>query len=199
MGKKSNKTTSKTIYGETTTTNPFVTSQTNNKGTTTVFNPNSAFSSINNFVNNNMSTLLDNYLNPSLDSVTNQAKMDSFINSLNTQSQKSLENNIINPLSNRNMLRSSQATDLYNKLASSNANQIGNYANELLANSQSETANVLSNLMLMYMNAFSAMSDTQKQSLSASQGNSTKSNNLTNSDTSLDMSSIMQLALQLAM
>ena len=97
------------------------------------------------------------------------------------------------------MLRSSQATDLYNKLASSNANQIGNYANELLANSQSETANVLSNLMLMYMNAFSAMSDTQKQSLSASQGNSTKSNNLTNSDTSLDMSSIMQLALQLAM
>ena len=64
-----------------------MTSQTNNKGTTTVFNPNSAFSSINNFVNNNMSTLLDNYLNPSLDSVTNQAKMDSFINSLNTQSQ----------------------------------------------------------------------------------------------------------------
>ena len=34
MGKKSNKTTNKTVYGNTTTTNPYVTSQTNNNGTT---------------------------------------------------------------------------------------------------------------------------------------------------------------------
>ena len=197
MGKKSNKTTSKTVYGNTTTTNPFITSQTTNKGTTSNFNKGTAFDSINNFVNTNMNSLLDEYLNPSLNSVTNQAKMNAYINALNSESAKSLENNVINPLSNRNMIRSSQATDLYNNLAQSNAGQIGAYANELLANSQSETANVLTNLMLMYMNGYNAMADNQKQSLSTSQGNATKSQNTTESSNLANQ--LSQLALQLAM
>ena len=197
MGKKSNKTTSKTVYGNTTTTNPFITSQTTNKGTTSNFNKGTAFDSINNFVNTNMNSLLDEYLNPSLNSVTNQAKMNAYINALNSESAKSLENNVINPLSNRNMIRSSQATDLYNNLAQSNAGQIGAYANELLANSQSETANVLTNLMLMYMNGYNAMADNQKQSLSTSQGNATRSQNATESSNLANQ--LSQLALQLAM
>ena len=53
MGKKSNKTTNKTVYGSTTTTNPYVTSQTNNSGTVTTFNPGTAYDTINNFVINN--------------------------------------------------------------------------------------------------------------------------------------------------
>lgn len=197
MGKKSTKTTSKTVYGNTTTTNPYVTSQTTNKGTTSVFNPKSAFNSINEFVNNNMDGLLDEYLNPSLNSTTNQAKMNSYINTLNSESAKALENNIINPLSNRNMVRSSQATNMYNNLAQNNAAQIGAYANELLGNSQSETAKLLSNLMLMYMNGYNALSDTQKQSLSTSQGNATKTNKTTESG--MDMSQMTQMALQIAM
>lgn len=197
MGKKSTKTTNKTIYGNTTTTNPYVTSQTNNQGTTSVFNPNSAFNTINNYVNKNMGSLLDEYLNPSLNSVTNQAKMNSFVNALNSETAKTLENNIVNSLSNRNMIRSSQATDMYNNLAQSNASQIGAYANELLANSQSETAKVLSNLMLMYMNGYNALSDTQKQSLSTSQGNATKTQNT--AESGMDMSQMAQMALQLAM
>ena len=51
MGKKSTaktSTTNKTIYGNTTTSNPYVTSQTNNNGTTTYFNSGTAFDSINN-------------------------------------------------------------------------------------------------------------------------------------------------------
>ena len=95
------------------------------------------------------------------------------------------------------MIRSSQATDLYNNLAQSNAGQIGAYANELLANSQSETANVLTNLMLMYMNGYNAMADNQKQSLSTSQGNATKSQNTTESSNLANQ--LSQLALQLAM
>ena len=51
MGKKSSKTTNKTVYGNTTTTNPYVTSQTNNSRTATSFNQGSAFDSINKFVN----------------------------------------------------------------------------------------------------------------------------------------------------
>ena len=197
MGKKSSKTTSKTVYGNTTTTNPYVTSQTNNSGTTTVFNPNTAFNSINKFVNNNMDNLLDEYLNPSLNSVTNQAKLNSYINALNSESSKSLENNIINPLSNRNMIRSSQATNLYNNMAQNNATQIGNYANELLGKSQEETAKMLANLMLLYMNGYSAISDNQKQSLSTSQGNATKTSNTTQTDNM--MSQMMQMAMQVAM
>lgn len=196
MGKKSSKTNTKTVYGNTTTTNPFVTSQTTNKGTTSVFNPNTAFGSINNFVNKNMNSLLDEYLNPSLNTVTNQAKMNSFINALNSESTKSLENNIINPLSNRNMIRSSQATNLYDNLAQNNANKIGSYANELLANSQEETAKVLANLMMLYMNGYNAISDTQAQSLSTSQGNASKSQTTTQSDNLA--SQMMQMAMQVA-
>lgn len=196
MGKKSSKTNTKTVYGNTTTTNPFVTSQTTNKGTTSVFNPNTAFGSINNFVNKNTNSLLDEYLNPSLNTVTNQAKMNSFINALNSESTKSLENNIINPLSNRNMIRSSQATNLYDNLAQNNANQIGSYANELLANSQEETAKVLANLMMLYMNGYNAISDTQAQSLSTSQGNASKSQTTIQSDNLA--SQMMQMAMQVA-
>ena len=106
MGKKSSSTTSKTVYGNTTTTNPYVTSQSTNKGTATAFNKGTAFDTINNFVNKNMGSILDSYINPSLNSVTNKAKMNAFINNLNAESNKSFENNIINPLSARNMVRS---------------------------------------------------------------------------------------------
>lgn len=197
MGKKSNKTTNTTVYGNTTTTNPFVTSQTTNSGTTSMFNPNTAFNSINSFVNNNMNKLLDEYLNPTLNSVTNQAKMNAYLNALQTETNRNLENNIINPLSNRNMIRSSQATNMYNNLAQTNASQISNYANELLANSQAETAKVLANLMLMYMNGYSVISDNQKQSLSTSKGNATSTQNSVESG--MTAGDMMQMALQVAM
>ena len=95
MGKKSSKTTNKTVYGDTTTLNPYVSSQTTNKGTVTTFNNGTAFDTVNNFVNANMDKLLDSYLNPSLNSVTNQSKMNSFMDSLNSQTQKNIENNIV--------------------------------------------------------------------------------------------------------
>ena len=197
MGKKSTKTTSKTVYGNTTTTNPYVTSQTTNKGTTSVLNPDTAFSTINDYVNKNMGTLLDEYLNPRLNSVTNQAKMNSFVNALNSETAKSVENNIVNPLSNRNMLRSSQATNMYNNLAQNNANQIANYANELLGSSQDDMAKVLSNLMLLYMNGYNAVAANQQQSLATSQGNAKKTQNTTES--SNFAAQMSQLAVQLAM
>lgn len=197
MGKKSSKTTTKTVYGNTTTTNPYATAQTTNKGTTTVLNPGTALDSVNNFVNANMDKLLDEYLNPTLNSTTNQAKMNSYMNALNSETAKNLENNIINPLSNRNMVRSSQATNMYNNLANTNANAIGNYANELLATSQKDTASMLNNLLLMYMNGYNVASDTQRQSLSTSQGNATTTSKTTQSDNTL--SQIMNTALQMAM
>lgn len=197
MGKKSSKTTDKTVYGDTSTLNPYVNSQTTNKGTVTNFNNGTAFDTVNNFVNTNMNNLLDSYLNPTLDTVTNQAKMNSFMDNLNAQTVKNVENNIINPLSNRNMIRSSQATNMYNALAQSNNNAIADYTNELLSTSQSDTADVLKNLMLMYMNGYNVLSDTQKQSLQASQGNATKTSKTVESG--MSMSEMMNMALQMAM
>ena len=197
MGKKSNKTTSQTVYGNTTTTNPYVTSQTTNKGTTSVFNKGTAFESINDFVNNNMNSMLEQYLNPTLNSVTNQAKLNAFRDALNTETAKAMENNIINPLSNRNMIRSSQATNMYNNLAQTNAGQIANFSNDLLANSQKNSADMLSNLLLWYLNGYSAIADNQSQSLNASQGNATS--NQSSSSNSLDLSALLQMAAQLAL
>ena len=198
MGKKSKKTTSKTVYGNTTTENPYAVSQTNNNGTVSQFKTNTALNSINNFVNKNMDSLLNEYLNPNLNSTANRAKMNSFADALNQSSAAMLENNIINPLSKRNMIRSSQATDMYNRLAQNNAGQIANYANELLANSQKDTASMLANLMLLYMNGYSILSDTQRQSLSTSQGNATKTQTDSGGNI-IDMSSILNLATQVAM
>ncbi len=198
MGKKSSKSINKTVYGKTTTDNPYVVSSTNNKGTVSKFKANTALDSINNFVNENMDNLLNEYLNPTLNSTVNQAKMNSFADALNKSSAVMLENNIINPLSRRNMIRSSQATDMYNQLAQNNAGQIANYSNELLANSQKDTASMLANLMLLYMNGYSVLNDTQRQSLVTSQGNATKSQ-AASSGNALDMSSILNLATQVAM
>ena len=198
MGKKSSKTTNKTVYGNTTTTNPYVTSATTNGGTITKFNNNTALKSINNFVNSNMNKLLNEYLNPTLNSTTNKAKMNSFMNALNSNSALNLENNIINPLSKRNMIRSSQATDMYNNLAQNNAAQIANYTQELLGNSQKDTASILTNLMLLYMNGYNILNDAQRQSLQTSQGNATKTQSSVGTS-GADMSQLMQLATQIAM
>ena len=197
MGKKSNKTTNKTVYGNTTTTNPYVTSQTTNKGTTTAFNKGTAFDSINDFVNNNMSSMLEQYLNPTLNSVTNQAKLNAFRDTLNSETTRAMENNIINPLSQRNMIRSSQATDLYNNLATQNASSLANYANELLANNQTDMGTMLNTLMLMYMNGYNAIADNQQQSLATSQGNATSTQK--SIESGLSSNDIAQLALQMAM
>ena len=91
MGKQSSKTTTKTVYGNTTTSNPYFTSNTNNKGTVTNFVPGSAYETINNFVNNNMGSLLNEYLNPTLDSTTNKSKMNAFTKTLGNNTAKAVE------------------------------------------------------------------------------------------------------------
>ena len=171
MGKQSNKTS--VVYGNTTTKNPYATATTNNSGTTATFQPGTALDSIYKYVNNNINSLLDEYLNPSLNSTTNQAKLNAYTTTLNNETMKNLENNIINPLSNRNMIRSSQATDLYENLSDANTDSISSYVNELLAESQNNTAAVLNNLLSAYMQGYNVISDMQNQSLSTSAGNAT--------------------------
>ncbi len=180
MGGKSSSSTaqtqthSNTTLGNTTTSNPYVTSTTTNNGTTSSFTPGSAFDTLNTFMNDNMSGLLQNYLTPSIDDPTSQAKLSSFTKNLNEESQKSLENNIINPLSNRNMIRSSQATDLYNQQQENINDSLADYTMELMASSQENAAAMLSNLMGMYLNGYNVISNNQAQSLNTSNANAQK-------------------------
>ena len=180
MGGKSSSSTaqtqthSNTTLGNTTTSNPYVTSTTTNNGTTSSFTPGSAFDTLNTFMNDNMSGLLQNYLMPSIDDPTSQAKLSSFTKNLNEESQKSLENNIINPLSNRNMIRSSQATDLYNQQQENINDSLADYTMELMASSQENAAAMLSNLMGMYLNGYNVISNNQAQSLNTSNANAQK-------------------------
>ena len=178
MGKKSQNTS--VTYGNTTTSNPYAYAKTNNKGTIAGFQDGSALGSIYNFVNNSIDSLLNEYMNPNLNSTTNQAKLNSFVNTLNQQTNSNLENNIINPLSKRNMIRSSQATDLYRNLANQNVSALANYANELLSSSQDNTAKILSNLLSYYMQGANYLANMQNQSLQTSKGNATTSTSYSN-------------------
>ena len=194
MGKKSQKTTQNTVYGNTTTTNPYAKATTNNAGTVTNFQPGTALETIYNKVNNNIDSLLEDYLNPSLNSVVNQAKMKSYSNALDTMTKQNLENGIINQLSNRNMIRSSQAGNLYNALAKQNAQSLEDYVSDLLTNSQSNTANLINNLMNLYLQGANVINGTQSTSLQTSLGNATRQNAVNSDDTA----NIAALALQIA-
>ena len=194
MGKKSTKT---TTYGNTTTSNPYAYASTDNGGTTAGFQKGTALSTVYDFVNKNINSVLNDYLTPNLNSVTNQAKLNSFANNLNQLSRNQFENSIINPLSNRNMIRSSQATDMYNNLNNQNIAQIGNYINELIANSQNDAGKMLTTLLANYMLGANYLSNMQNQSLRTSAGNATttnsNSNDLISSVMPMVISSIMAL------
>jgi len=174
MGRSSQTSKQKTTLGNTTTSNPYVVSKTTNKGTTSSFAKGSGLDTMNTFFNNNIGNLLNDYLNPSLDTTTNKALMNNYVTNLNKTANKSFENNIINPLSNRNMIRSSQATNMYKGLSNNISDNVASYSNELLANSQTNSANMINNLFDAYMKGFNAITTNQNQSLNTSLGNATK-------------------------
>jgi len=173
-GGSKSKSSSTTTYKNTTTSNPYVTSTTNDKGTTTTLQPDTAISSLYNFTNANIDNLLNQYLNPSYDTATNQAKMNYFKRNLADTTRQNLENDIIAPLAQRNMIRSSQATDLYNNLAKQNNRAIADYADNLLVSSQNDTGNIINNLMNMALQGYNVISGNQAQSLQTSSGNANR-------------------------
>lgn len=160
-------------YSKTTTSNPYVTSTTNNRGTTTKFQDGSALSTVNNFTNNNIDRLLNEYLNPSIDTTQNQALLGQYQKNLESETNKSLQNNIIAPLTRRNMIRSSQATDLYNNLSKNNNDAISDYTAQLLSNSQNTTENTLNTLMNYIFQTGNLFNSNQALSLNTSSGNAT--------------------------
>ena len=169
-GKSSSTSTSSNQPKPASLSNPFYTTRTDANGnTTTNFVQGTAGQQSYDFVNKNLSSLLDSYLHPSLDSVTNQAKLNQF----NKQQSQNLQNNIISPLANKNMIRSSQATNMYNNLS----NQAADYANNLLANDQENTWNMINNLVNLYTQAYSGMANDASNTMNYSVGSGTTTTN----------------------
>lgn len=176
-------------YTNTSMSNPYYRTTTDEFGNVvSTFAPGTAGDTAYNYVNQNIAGLLDNYLNPSLDSTTNQAKMYAF----NQQQQSNLQNNIINPLATNNMLRSSQATNMYNNLS----NQSADYAQNLLANSQQDTWDMINNLVNLYAMGYTGTSSDIARALQSAVGststNSSTSTQNSNSNTNSNTSSSTQ-------
>ncbi len=172
-GSKS-KSSSDTTYKNTTTSNPYVESTTNNGGTTTNFKSGTSLDTIYKFTNENIGSLLNELLNPSIDSATNQAKLNYYADTLRGETNKALENNIISPLAQRNMLRSSQATNLYRDLANQQEKSIADYTNQLITDTQNNAGDVLNNLMNLVFQGYNVLQGNQAQSLQTSAGNASK-------------------------
>lgn len=156
-------------YIKTTQKNPYYITKTDAKGNTTSrFVNGSAGQQLYNYANDNIKRLLYEYEHPSLDTAVNQAKLNQF----NKTQQQNLQNNIISPLARNNMVRSSQATNMYNNLS----NQSADYTNSLIANSQAETKALLDYLMDAYTRGYTGIASEENTSLNASRGNTTNTN-----------------------
>lgn len=171
MGKSKSNTSSSSsstpTFINTNTNNPYYNTTTDKNGNiTNNFVDGTAGKTTYDFVNKNIGQLLDNYLNPTLDSTTNQAKLSAF----NKTQQTNLQNNIINPLANNNMIRSSQATNMYNNLS----NQSANYANQLLAESQDDSWNMINNLMNLYTTGYTGANNDISTALQGAVGKTSK-------------------------
>ena len=91
-------------------------------------------------------------------------------NIFNQQQQANLQNNIINPLAQNNMIRSSRATNMYNNLS----NQSADYTNQLVAESQDNTWNMINNLMNLYATGYQGASGDVATALGSAVGSNSK-------------------------
>ena len=171
-----NSSTSQTQLKATQTNNPYTTANTDSQGNTTVtFNDGTALKDVYDFGNTNVTSLLDQYLNPTLDSATNQAKLNSYTKAMNNEARNTLNNSIINPLANNNMIRSSQATNMYNNLNNQLTDKLDDYTTSLIADSQQNSADMINNLLSWYMDGYKVATGEEANSLNASTaGASTK-------------------------
>ena len=94
--------------------------------------------------------LYNQMINPSLDNPVSQAKMNAFMDELESESYKQFESNM-NALSNRGMLRSSAANDLANKLNEYQTSEIANYSNQLISDNIDDTTKVINSLLNQYL------------------------------------------------
>jgi hypothetical protein len=136
-------------YKTMTSSNPYATGTASESGSSYSLNP--FLTKTNSFVESKMPDLYNQMLNPSLDNPTTKARSDLFYKTFNEDAKKSFENNLINPLSSRKMMRSSVATDLGNKFQKDSTDAVSTFNNQLISSNVSDTSNLISTLMNLYL------------------------------------------------
>ena len=128
--------------------NPYATAFMSKFGSAYALNP--FLSKQNSLIERNLPQLFNQILNPSSQSKISQAQTKTFTNDLNVMSREAFENNIINPLAERRMLRSSLLNDLTNNLQQTQTKQIADFKNEQLSNSSKEAMDLVNFFMNQY-------------------------------------------------
>lgn len=136
-------------FQSTTSTSPYATATSTKNGTDVKLND--FLTNTNAWVEKSMPSLYNQLLNPSLDNAVTKAKSNLFNDAFSESSKKAFENNLINPLSNRNMLRSSASTDMYNNFAKDQNDTISTFNNQLIADNTTDTSNLINQLMNIYL------------------------------------------------
>ena len=153
-------------FKSTTSTSPYATATSTSSGTNVKLND--FLTNTNAWVEKTMPGLYNQLINPSLDNPVTKAKSNLFNDAFKESSKVAFENNLINPLSDRNMMRSSASTDMYNNFAKDQNDTISSFNNQLIADNTQDTSNLINQLMNIYMLGANlgnqAVSTAQKQS-----------------------------------
>ena len=137
------------------------------------FLPNTMYAQAYDAGNRDFNQFYNEWKNPSLDSVTNQARIQAYDKEMNKGLQNDYYNNILNPLANSNMLRSSQATNMYNNLINQAADKRNDFTTNLLAESEANAQNRLQALYNAYAQGQAAMNGDLNSAIQMANGNST--------------------------
>ena len=140
--------TQKPSYATVTSSNPYATA--NGFGSAYTLNP--FLTKQNKAIEAAVPQLYQKLANPTLDDPISKARTQAFTKSLNSQSNQAFENNIINPLSQRRMLRSSLVNDLANNLQANQTSQIADFNTNQLANSLTDAQSLINFYMNQYKN-----------------------------------------------
>lgn len=174
----SSSSTTQSKYTPTKSVNPYTSVYTDNNGTQASFKDGTLYKNIYDYGNSqNVNQWLNDLRNPNLDSTTNQAKIKAYNKEVNSNTRTALENDIINPLSQRNMIRSSQATNMYNNLSNSLADNYDNFITNLLAESQNENVNLINNLMNWYAQGQNVLNQDVQNNINQAGGHAIQTTN----------------------
>lgn len=177
--------------------NPYATAIASGDGVSYVLNP--FLTQQNKLIEQTVPQVYQRLINPSLNDPISVARRNVFEKALNTQSKNAFENNLINPLSKRRMLRSSLLNDLSNNLSANQTEQVANFNDNLLANSLSDSQSMIDFLMTQYKNHASFGQDAVQNALNSA--NSVNNYNLKASSLSgskMQFADIMKLAATIA-
>lgn len=141
--------------------------------TTQSFVPNTLYAQAYEKGNQDFNDLYNEWKNPSLDSVTNQARIQAYDKAMNQSLQNDYYNNVLNPLASSNMLRSSQATNMYNNLTNQAVDKRDDFTTNLLAESETNAYNRLKALYDAYAQGQAVMNGDLNSAIQMANGNST--------------------------